>query len=116
MCSQAFSVLDPAKNGAADMATLKRFMKQLHNIEVGQLSALYLVLWNAGAVKLSDLDCVYAGLTQHLLSVTSVHAWPVNHTSWSVGQRAVLHNKHSNCAHYGAAVVVSVRQSQPPAK
>jgi hypothetical protein len=35
VCSQAFSVFDPAKSGAADMATLQRFLKQLHNVEVG---------------------------------------------------------------------------------
>jgi hypothetical protein len=35
VCSQAFSMFDPAKSGAADMATLKRFLKQLHNVEVG---------------------------------------------------------------------------------
>jgi hypothetical protein len=35
VASQAFSVFDPAKSGAADMATLKRFLKQLHSVEVG---------------------------------------------------------------------------------
>jgi hypothetical protein len=33
--SQAFSVFDPAKSGAADMPTLKHFLKQLHSVEVG---------------------------------------------------------------------------------
>ncbi|KAF6255622.1 hypothetical protein COO60DRAFT_1641371 [Scenedesmus sp. NREL 46B-D3] len=36
VCSQAFSVLDPARSGAADMATLKQFIKQLHKVELSE--------------------------------------------------------------------------------
>uniref|UniRef100_A0A383WHI3 EF-hand domain-containing protein n=1 Tax=Tetradesmus obliquus TaxID=3088 RepID=A0A383WHI3_TETOB len=64
VCSQAFSVLDPAKNGAADMATLKQFMKQLHNIELseGELLMLQQVADTDmdGAISLEDFRVLFS--------------------------------------------------------